>query len=178
MNNKFVKSMQENIRNIQDIYITSGNVIKFQNNLEKLICREEAKDWTENELKTMRIRVKSIDMVFVAIRRRHCFNFQEVLLARQIINGIPIYFQLIATSGLDKSLHHGDIVYFKSPRVFLKNCSANDCVRERMYNFLKQPYKKKRKHQCSHCKNRIILVEKKKKKKKYYRFYVKKIFNK
>ena len=152
--------MQRDIKSIQDVYTISNNIVNIQNKLEKKIAKEESKDWDTQELKNMTINIKLIDRLFIAVDQRNneTEEFNDILLARQIINGVPIYFELSAVSNLDETLSHGYILYCKSPKVFIKNCGVTDCIKNRIYNFLNL-HDDKKEHQCLVCKESLVFID-------------------
>ena len=153
MDLKEIKSMQKNVNCIKDIYRTSCSILQFQNDFEKIIPKQELSNqsWKEYEIQNMTIRLELIDNLFYVNCIRTEDGYEDYLLARQIIDDdVPIYFELFAFTDSQNSFRRGKILYSKSPKLFIENCSLNICSKERLYKFLEQSYAKE-KHQCPNC---------------------------
>ena len=155
--NKF-KSMQKNIECLQDILDISCDILPYQEDFEKHIPPEEYKEWCENELRNMTIKIKLIDRLFYVECKHTRKGYEDYLLARQIVNDVPIYFEMYGfTNHNEPPEYWGEILYCKSPKTFIENCNFTDCVKERLYNFLEQSYEKE-KHQCLNCERNVTFI--------------------
>ena len=69
------------------------NLLTFQNHFKKKIPPEELRDWTENELREMKIDIDSIDLVFIVNWSNQKKEKELYFAGRQKIDNIPIFFE-------------------------------------------------------------------------------------
>ena len=194
-NQKNFQSIVMKIKSVEMLNVVTRDMLEFQSCFEKKIPPQELTTyWKENEIREMQIDIYSVDLLF-SVKWKPTERGDELYLAgRQIINGIPIYFEchgyLLDSSGSDSDdsgcdsdfrwrekyssseypRHEifGDILFSKFPQNFLRNCDGSDCFKERVYCFLQKPFtrKEEEEHTCQLC-------EESKKDKLYPRFHQK-----
>ena len=100
---------------------------------EKIIPEDERDNWKTNELKTMNVNFRSIDLVFDLHYNETKDSKQYFLLARQNCNGDIIYFEINAFYNFKSRHIGGKILFSKNPEYFLKAADFGNCLREHIY---------------------------------------------
>ena len=139
--NKTIPSMIANYNCINHIYSEMYDILQNINYFEKKVPPTENNDWTKDEITSMPIDIKSIDMLFDINTEYTCQNTEDeeeiceyYLVARQLINETPIYFSLYIKQYDDYCI--GEITFGKNPKKFIKDITYSDCFKERMFKFL------------------------------------------
>lgn len=133
---KNFKSLQKGINNVKDIEDISCDILKFQDYLIKNIPKEEKTKWTDEEIETMKINVEKIDKLLHVSCIMISTGFIDHLVARQIVDNVPIYFELSAFTNSDNSFHSGEILYAKEPETFVNACQVNNQYKKIFRNYL------------------------------------------
>ena len=163
-----IKSIKANFETLKEIYDTFIHISRPFYNLKKNTPFNDRKNWTEDEIQKMTMNIHSIDAIFDA-RCDHDKNndkYYYYLVARQIINNVPIYFILEALdqSTDDKFHSEGVITFSKSPEYFLKEFWS-DFLKERMSGVLKKSLnvdlksiESEKKYECSNCRGNKFYI--------------------
>ena len=118
--NKKVKSFQKNINTVRDIFHISVDALKCIDCFEKIIPPLDDINWSKEEKDNVTIQIESIDMLFcVYCKQIDNGLYEDCIIARQIINKVPIYFKLHSNITTDKEYVEGEIVFSKSFRNFI-----------------------------------------------------------
>ena len=95
-------------------------------------------DWKKDEIQNMKIDIDSMDMLFNVNCKHTDKGSEDYLIGRQIINNVPIYFNLTAfrSHNNDPPIRKGKILFCKSPQLFAEKCNLSNYQRNRLYIFL------------------------------------------
>ena len=83
-------------------------------------------DWNKDEIQNMKIDIDSMDMLFNVNCKHTDKGSEDYLIGRQIINNVPIYFNLTAfrSHNNDPPIRKGKILFCKSPQLFIEVCNV------------------------------------------------------
>ena len=129
---------------INDIFKNIVDFIKVNHQfISKATPTEELEHWSEKELLAMIISLNDVDAVFKGFWRE---SFDELgcdyyLVARQIVNCMPIYFEMmVCYQGFSFPYVEGKILFSKFPEIFINDFISNSFKRKARV-FLKNSFK-------------------------------------
>ena len=135
-----IKSMKTGFDSLNNVYNLFMQIIQESKSFKKRIPFNDVKNWTDEDIRKVEINIFSIDAVFDAYRiigDSDSTNHYH-LVARQIINNVPIYFKMKALNKYTSYYHiEGTILFSKSPTYFVEEFSDSNIKRE-MYYFLEK----------------------------------------
>ena len=140
---KRIKTMSNHFKTREDISKTFKEIVDSINKdnmyVNKMTPAKERAHWSEKELLAMNIDIDAIDVFFEGYCEKSFERpgYDYYLAARQIVNRIPIYFEMTAFyPGPDYPYDEGNILFSKFPEIFI-NDFASKSFKKRARVFLK-----------------------------------------